>query len=838
MSIIPRRLDKYELVECLGHGGAAEVWKALDTHLQRFVGIKMLCPNLHDDPTFLVRFQREAQFIASLHHPNIVQIHDFQVFQSTPSDQNSIPHMYPVAYMVMDYIEGSTLADYIGGIARKEKFPSPTEIVNLFTSISLAIDYAHRRGMIHRDIKPANILLDQRNTIRNPMGEPILADFGIAKLLNASLTTQTGLHLGTPAYISPEQMRGYSGNERSDLYSLAVILYEIVTGVVPFQGTPIEIMTQHIRATPTAPSLINPKVPFALSEVIMRGLAKDPSDRFASAAAMTIAVARALDVPVPEILGHPLDPPVIHDSASNAALVSSPILAGQSSAGSTPVQPQASDTQNETLLASPVPRMGQTGRSAPVTPVQPLMPLQESDTSDETLLASPAPLIGHTGGSAPATPVLRSPRQAVLLQSLAAIPGLKKTGPKGRMMAMIAVLLAVCLVAGLAVFLYVPGLLAPTNVVGQAFYTSSGQRTSGTAQGIADQMLIDLQDISPAQAGKSYYAWLLGDKVKVGGDDLIGPPPIQPPILLTNNLSVNNGKIHYFFPGNALHTNLLSETSRLLITEEDANRSPRAPSTDQATWRYFAMIPQQPIPGDPTALNALNHIRHLFYNESRIKVLGLPGGLDFWLSRNTEKVLEWSVTARDDWYAAQTTDAQVNLMKPMFVRILDYLDGGQNVHVDLPPDTPLLTDTTDASVALLTVDPLRQGGANVATNPTGYVDHTQLHVNQVSRAPDISSDMRLRASHILTGLTNTGGWLAQVRKDAVALFNMGKADPMQLRQPEAGQLLDDMVTQATYAYIGKLDPVTNQIHPGVIQAHHDTQKLAVLNISRDLPSSL
>lgn len=98
--------------------------------------------------------------------------------------------------------------------------------------------------------------------------------------------------------------------------------------------------------------------------------------------------------------------------------------------------------------------------------------------------------------------------------------------------------------------------------------------------------------------------------------------------------------------------------------------------------------------------------------------------------------------------------------------------------------------------------------------------------------------MHLRASHILTGLRNTGGWLAQVRKDAIALFNMGNADPMQLRQPEAGQLLDDMVTQATYAYIGKLDPVTNQIHPGVIQAHHDTQKLAVLNISRDLPNSL
>jgi serine/threonine protein kinase len=800
MSIIPRRLDKYELVECLGRGSAAEVWKALDTHLQRFVGIKMLCPNLHDDPTFLVRFQREAQFIASLHHPNIVQIHDFQVLQSTPSDQNSIPNLDPVAYMVMDYIEGSTLADYIGDTSKKEKFPSPTELVNLFTSISLAIDYAHGRGMIHRDIKPANILLDQRNTIRNPMGEPILADFGIAKLLNASLTTQTGLHFGTPAYTSPEQIRGYSGNERSDLYSLAVILYEIVTGVVPFQGTPIEIMTQLIRATPTSPTVVNPKVPPALSEVIMRGLANNLEDRFISAAAMTVAVAYALDVPVPEILGQPSEQPVMQNEATNVMLIPSPQPTGQS----IPTQSQESDTSDETLLVSPIPRIGQTGRSAPVTPV------------------------------------LRSSRQAVsLLAALSTIPALKKIGLKGRIIDLIAVILVVCLVAGLAIFLYVPALLAPTNaIVGQAFYTSSGQRTTGTAQGIADQMLIDLQNIPPAQAGKSYYAWLLGDKVKVGGDDMTGLPSLQPPILLTNNLSLDNGKVHYLFPGNALHTNLLSRTSRLLITEENANQSPRAPSTDPATWRYFAMIPQQPIPGDPAALNALNHIRHLFSNESHTKMLGLPGGLDFWLSRNTEKVLEWSVTARDDWNGTQTSDAQIDLMRPMFVRILDYLDGKQNVHVDVLPDTPLLTDPTDTSVALLTVDPLHQDGANQATNPQGYVDNMQLDVEQVAHAPDVSPDIRLHASHSLTGLRNAGGWLAQVRKDAIALFNMGNRDPMQLRQPEANRLLDDMVTQATYAYIGQLDPVTNQIRPGVIQVHHDNQKLAVLSITSDLPSSL
>lgn len=846
MSILPRHLDKYELVKRLGYGDASEVWQALDTQLQRFVAIKILCPNLRDDPTFLVRFEREAQFIASLHHPNIVQLHDFQILQPVVPDQNRLPDIHPLAYMVIDYIEGSTLADYIGNTSSKGQVPSSTEIVNLLTSISLAIDYAHHQGMLHRDIKPANILLDQHNTTRNPMGEPILTDFGIAKLLNASLTTQTGLHLGTPAYISPEQIQGYSANERSDLYSLAVILYEIVTGVVPFRGSPIEIMTQQVCVTPTAPSLINPQVSPTLSEVIMRGLQKDPTDRFSSATALTIAVARALDVPVPEILERSLHPPVRQDRATmaNATLISSPTPAGQSSAGLTPVikSPEQYEptTSDETLLISHAPSSSPTGQNMPpATPVH-RSPEQQFGTPDNPLpdtLVSPP---NQTGAYAPITPVPRPLSHAAwLLDALSTIPGLKKTGLKSRLMAIITVLLAVCVVAGLATFLYLPSLLAPTDtIVGQAFYTSSGQYTTGTARGIADQMVIDLQNISPAQAGKSYYVWLLGDKVKVGGDDLTGPSPIQPPILLTNNLTVNNGKAHYFFPGNASHSNLLSATSRLLITEEEANRSPQAPSTDRATWRYFAIVPQQPIPKDPLGLNVLNHIRHLFYNESHIKALGLPGGLDFWLSRNTEKVLEWAVTARDDWYGTQTTDAQIDLMRPMFVRILDYLDGAQNVHVDVPPDTPILADTTGTKVGLLTVDPLRQGGANLLTNPLGHIDHVQLHVDQIAHAPDISSDIRSRASYIQTAMRNAEGWLGQVRKDAVTLFNMGNKVPMQLRSLEARQLLDDMVTQATYAYIGKLDPVTNQVHPGVIQAHHDTQKLAVLNITRDLPNSL
>src|SRR6266852_5853124 len=303
MSTEPRRrLGKYELQERLGHGGMAEVWKALDTQLQRYVAIKLLHANLQADPEFVKRFQHEAQAIASLRHPNIVQIHDFQVSQSSESDS-------PTAYMVMAYIEGQTLAHYIANTSARGRIPSPVEIVNLFTSISLAVDYAHQKGMIHRDIKPANILLDQHNTAHNPMGEPILTDFGLAKLLGVSAGALTATSLGTPRYTSPEQARGYPGNERSDLYSLGVILYEMVTGVPPFRGdSPMAVLSQHLNITPTSPVLLNPNIPPALTMFIMTALAKDPNARFARAATMTAAIAEALNVPLPEGKGQPAYP--------------------------------------------------------------------------------------------------------------------------------------------------------------------------------------------------------------------------------------------------------------------------------------------------------------------------------------------------------------------------------------------------------------------------------------------------------------------------------------------------------------------------------------------------
>ena len=210
-----------------------------------------------------------------------------------------------------------------------------------------------------------------------------------------------------------------------------------------------------------------------------------------------------------------------------------------------------------------------------------------------------------------------------------------------------------------------------------------------------------------------------------------------------------------------------------------------------------AEIPQTPY-GNP-ALSALDHIRHLFYKETRVAVLGLPGGLDVWLFRNTEKVLEWSISARDD-YHAQVSDPTV--IHNLFLSILDYLDGAPNVQMDVPGGSPLAADPTISRVALLSVVPAQLQLKDVLNNPPGYLDHAALHLNGVVKAPDATPQMRAIATQIIEALNNAKTWLTQVRADAQQLVKM---DAVQL-QPSTLALLDNMLLNATYAYIGKLDP--------------------------------
>jgi len=300
-------IGKYELQERLGQNGITEVWKAFDTQARRYVAIKLFHAQLKTDPDFMTRFQREAQVIVSLRHPNIVPCYDFSISQFPET-------VSATAYLVMDYIEGGTLADYIRSTSQTGKLLSIPAIVHLFSSIGMAVDYAHQQQIIHGNLKPANILLDKQNTAHSPIGEPMVTDFGMARLMGPTGGNTGAWWNSSPLYLSPEQVMGAPAKESSDIYSLGIMLYEICTGTLPFLGNnAAAIMMQQVNTMPASPSLINPNLPPALSAVIMRCIAKDPAARFPSASAMVAALADvtqqgSFNMPAPEVVGQSSGP--------------------------------------------------------------------------------------------------------------------------------------------------------------------------------------------------------------------------------------------------------------------------------------------------------------------------------------------------------------------------------------------------------------------------------------------------------------------------------------------------------------------------------------------------
>jgi hypothetical protein len=640
--------------------------------------------------------------------------------------------------------------------------------------------------MIHRDIKPANILLDKRNTTNNPMGEPILSDFGIAKLIGVSSGTVTGTWLGTPMYTSPEQAQGQPGNERSDIYSLGVILYEICTGEKPFRGETITaIMMQHITTMPTAPDLVNPDIPPALSKVILRCLAKDPAARFSSASALTAAVAEALNVPIPADIRaasssedgtYPMDAPTVlvqEPGISQSRAVSSP--------GATPVQVAA----DSTVRSTSAPRAGQGALETPVGGRPAISSLVDTGAEGATLLTTPAP------PTAPAPPST-------------SVPGKRR---RGLFIPLIALVILVVLGSGVGAFYWLTHSSTPTvgtnQSVGHVFLLSSGQVNEQSSQGINDELQIDLHNLSNPASGKAFYAWLLSDKKVTEASSL----PLA-------KLTVTNAGVQFNYAGDAQHSNLLVSYSRFLITEEDASPTPIAPSVDRTTWRYYAELAQTVNPVDNFSL--LDHLRHLLAKDPDLEPLHLPGGLDIWLYRNTQKIMQFSGSAKDCYQNGQT-----NCLRKNVIRILDYLDGKNYVQTDVPPGTPNLVDPRLGSVALLEFDPQNQ-------NPPGYLFHINKHLQGIIQAPGATQDQRQIAAQIDRAINQVSGWLQQVRTYAKKLMN---TPDNQLLSPGSLSLLNNMDTQAGYAYSGQLDPATNQTQGGVLQIHHNIERLATFNVT-------
>ncbi|MBZ0281456.1 MAG: protein kinase [Anaerolineae bacterium] len=261
-------IGRYRIEESIGAGGMARVFKAWDTTLDRPVAIKVLHEHLAADPTFKERFEREAKVVASLNHPNIVQIYDY----GTVNNQR---HTY--SYMVMPYIPGKTLKDVLEEMNTRAQRLDRNRILTITRNLAEALTYAHGRGMVHRDVKPGNILFNEQN-------QAVLADFGIARLAESAHLTQEGATVGTPAYLSPEQAAGIPVDARSDIYALGIILYEMLTGYPPFAGeSTLSIILKHLNEpVPSLAEQVGAPNP-DLDTVILKALTKNPQDRYQTA---------------------------------------------------------------------------------------------------------------------------------------------------------------------------------------------------------------------------------------------------------------------------------------------------------------------------------------------------------------------------------------------------------------------------------------------------------------------------------------------------------------------------------------------------------------------------
>ncbi|HET6392150.1 MAG TPA: Stk1 family PASTA domain-containing Ser/Thr kinase [Blastococcus sp.] len=269
--------ERYEIGGVLGRGGMAEVHRGRDLRLGREVAVKVLRHDLARDPSFQVRFRREAQASASLNHPAIVAVYD------TGEDRTSTG---ATPYIVMEYVEGETLRD----VLRREGHLSPERAMSLSADICGALDFSHRNGIVHRDVKPGNVMI-------TPQGSVKVMDFGIARAVSdsAATMTSTAAVIGTAQYLSPEQARGESVDARSDVYSLGCMLYELVTGAPPFTGdSPVAVAYQHVREDPKLPSSINPQIPPELDAILLKAMSKNPANRYQSAAEMRNDLLRAL----------------------------------------------------------------------------------------------------------------------------------------------------------------------------------------------------------------------------------------------------------------------------------------------------------------------------------------------------------------------------------------------------------------------------------------------------------------------------------------------------------------------------------------------------------------
>ncbi len=807
MHIDAGQLGKYELRERLGQGGMAEVWKAFDARLQRFVAIKFLHSMLRGDPAFISRFLREAQAVASLHHPNIVQIYDFET--PTPGDDNAL------AYMVMDYIEGQTLADFLRATARAGQFLSGADLLALFYSISDAIDYAHRHGLLHRDIKPANILLDQRNTARNAMGEPILTDFGIVKMIGSAAGTLTGSAVGTPLYISPEQAQGHPDTTASDIYSLGVVLYEACTGRPPFQGdTPFAIMRQHLMEPPPPPEQFNPAISPALSEVIVHSLAKKPEDRYPSAMALMEALAVALGLTLPDRRSLPISSPDIRmlSTDTGTQIDELPTAVADRRQATPPVAGPATPPPPVANPRTPLPPT--TNPPSPLPEGFPLIPAEDLPTLIPVdLQDQPDPPV--PAGATPVREAAQSEPSAFIqapAPPLQPPPGARRKR-RTWLIVLSAALLVVLIGSGLAFYQFSRSSQTPAATsVGQVFFISTSNGNGAQNLGLNDEFQVNLHAITAPAAGKAYYAWLLPDAVQA-----------EASARALGVLQVNNGMatLSYTDPQ---HHNLVGQFSRFLVTEEAASPAPISPSLDKANWRYYAEMPQGTFIKDCAGVSAnqlsvLCHLRHLLSGDPDLAKVNLQGGLNYWFQNNVRELAKWAQEAQDH---TNVVDVRHKLMDILFV-----LNGPSCIQQSAQKAAPGADNRIDDQT-LPTVAAIPLMDCSLTPNLPGYVTHIDNHLSALLQSPGVMSDQKTLAIKIHQELNAVAGWLEEVQSDALQLVAMSD---QQLTQQSALNMRSALSSQATQVLSGGTDPATGNPQIGVQSISLQIQGLAKLNVT-------
>ncbi len=793
MSTVPRQIGKYELQQQLGHGSAGEVWKGHNPLAHQDVAIKLLYPDLQSDPNFMTRFAQQGKALTALHYPNLVHIREVDIARSSEGNETT-------PYLVMDYIEGQTLTDYINATARKGVFSSPEQIVYLFTSLGLAIDYSHQRGFIHGNIKPSNILLTRHNKKHFDGGEPQLSDFGITQLLGGT----TGV--SSPLYMSPEQAKGHAISSKSDIYSLGVILYEMCTGVQPFrdESSSVAIMMQHINTLPTPPSLINANIPIRLSEVILRAMSKDPDARYSKASLLASAIADACAIQSTQL-----------------------VFNGRSSVDTEEEYPRRENTGSilgvsqpsqklplRTSISQPLPSVsgpltGMSGKQ-PIVRTNPSLPISTPIHGTRFIHSGkfptvPVEAVANTDlppstqtnrmlvPSVSSSPTQHTPMIAPLARELPqpAVAPLPPMAPRGRTRLIDTPIYMAC-----AVLLLV--LLVLVSAMGANILLKSKQQPKAAVHagmsghvfflddtlGHNDQLRIVMQNVPAPAKGKSYVAWFQDQNDQM--------QPLGP-------LSLQNGTINYTYPGDQQHSNLLTKIQTLSITQENSGSTPQTPSNQTV---YQTQLDNALL---PSLKNILYATPGLPKNQSVVAVL-----LD------TIKSMNDKAGSINDNLQAQPDEG---LVRRQAIRIIETIDGTQYAisSGDLPAKYHLLGHVT---IGLLS-----------SPKQKGYLDILAAQLDSFKLAAQGHQTQLTHAQNVENALTDLQDWVQKIRSYDVQIL---KATV--LTQPALISTALQLKNTAADAYIGRTIPPDPAPKPvvgsaGAYQAYIEAQYMAALDFT-------